>query len=299
MPSRKNRRFRFRSLQKSRPRTSVLDLPIELLFLIGNHLEWLGDLNSLVQTNQKLYHALNDLLYKRLIREKNMKYYVEPVMRSYFHVGLFRPVEKIITLACLSPEDGFSYAIVSACGEGQEDMAKALIDKGANVNVLTNEGEFALRAAVNRGHENIIRILFENGADMTKKWEPYEITVLHLAARCGQIDMIKLLLDLGMDIEVRDGWGRTPLQATLLRCGTHSNEDRCYFCPKRKKAGEPEPHFSIEAMRLLLDRKADIRAGDRIGSRPKDKARKHPDPAVRALFEKYDDSDSAEEKTEK
>lgn len=210
-----------------------------------------------------------------------------PLLWAYAIKGLLLPVEKIITFAALSPDDGFSQALLAAYKGGQELIVKALIDRGANVNMLTWYGNWPLHMAVSCGHENIVRILLENGADMTRRFKSGQYTVLHLATRLGRIDRMELLLDAGIDIEIGDGRGRTALEATFWRCHATSG---CYAC----QGYEPHPGISIEAMKLLLQRKANIRAGQ-IGSRPKDKARKYANRRIRDLFREYDDYDSAED----
>lgn len=265
---------------------SLLDLPNELLFLIAKHLTRLRHLNFFIRTNRRLHTTLNDVLYRRFVEMRDFI----PVLWESAKKGLLLPVDKIITFAALSPDDGFSETLLAACKGGQESMVKALIGRGANVNMLTWYGNWPLHMAVACGHENIVLILLENGADMTRRFKSDQYTVFHLATRLGRIDMMELLLDAGMDIEIGDGRDRTALEATFFLCRATSDEDRCYACGGSK----PHPRISIEAMKLLLQRKANIRAGQ-IGDRPKDKARKDPNRRIRDLFREYDGYDSAEE----
>lgn len=284
---------------------SLLNIPNELLFLIGKQVTHLRDLNSLVRTNQRLYNTLIDILYKRFIQERNISHDVIPVLQTSAFLGCLRPVEKLITLGPFSADDGFSLAILAACDGGREMVVKALIERGANVNIMAGLGNTPLQSSVRNGYENIVGILIENRADMTKKYGPFKYTVLHLAARLGRTKIMALLLDAGMDINVKDNWGRTPLQTTFLSCHTPHPEDLCYLCPleiKEEEGGnnrrtKRDPHFSIQAMGFLLQRNADIRAAGWVGSRPKDLARRHPNRMVQDLFRKYDEYDSAEEET--
>jgi ankyrin repeat protein len=60
-------------------------------------------------------------------------------------------------------------ALWSACAEGNEAIAQILIDRGADVNIRASQysgfpEQTALQAAVWYGHPRIIRLLKENGA---------------------------------------------------------------------------------------------------------------------------------------
>ncbi|KAF8817312.1 hypothetical protein BYT27DRAFT_6865538, partial [Phlegmacium glaucopus] len=59
-------------------------------------------------------------------------------------------------------------ALQAASSEGHEAIVKLLLEKGANVNAQEGE-EFgsALRAASSRGHEAIVKLLLEHGAEMS------------------------------------------------------------------------------------------------------------------------------------
>jgi len=78
----------------------------------------------------------------------------------------------------------------------------------------------------NKSYVNCIdlaKVLLEHGADPNAKDE-WGVTPLHLAAYDGYRDLVKLLLDHGADPNAVDNFGSTPLHAALER-GRHADAD--------------------------------------------------------------------------
>lgn len=98
------------------------------------------------------------------------------------------------------------------------DIGKAagLLDQGADINA---EG-FTLHGIINADEEPaalpFLQMLLTRGIDPDAPDEndPYE-TALHEAARLGQLEMAKLLLNAGADVDARDDSGVTPLDYAL------------------------------------------------------------------------------------
>ena len=93
---------------------------------------------------------------------------------------------------------------------GNRELAKVLIEKGADVNAAsTNAQRVApLHAAAAVCDHEIIRLLLERGADPNAQ-QQNDFTPLHTAAARGDIEMAKLLLAHGANREARtaDGTG--------------------------------------------------------------------------------------------
>lgn len=73
-----------------------------------------------------------------------------------------------------------------------QDVVKALIRAGANVNVQTVQGDTAMMYAVHAGRGDMVKILLENGADPSLKNMNGE-TALMVAQRKGRADIVELL----------------------------------------------------------------------------------------------------------
>ncbi len=91
-----------------------------------------------------------------------------------------------------------------------DDVVK-LIKNGANVNEETKYFETPIRVASNRGRFDVVKYLFDNGADVEHlKW-----TELFHAIAYGSIADVQKQLDLGGSLKARDTWDRTPFLLSI------------------------------------------------------------------------------------
>ena len=132
------------------------------------------------------------------------------------------------------PEEVNSHnALHCACNFGLHTAVCEILDsEDIDVDAATKIGTTALIRASSSGHVDLVKLLMSRGAD-PKKANWYG-TALHCAAEAGQCESIRCLLDSGMDIELRDTFGRTPLHCAsdqrhrlatdlLLRMGADPN----------------------------------------------------------------------------
>ena len=61
------------------------------------------------------------------------------------------------------------------------------------------------------GHEGVVKLLLEQGAELDSKDTRYGQTSLSWAARFGRKAVVTLLLEQGADLESEDSCGETPL----------------------------------------------------------------------------------------
>jgi ankyrin repeat protein len=109
-----------------------------------------------------------------------------------------------------------------AIRKGNNEIARLLINLGADLKIKTFYGENPLHYAAQQGNVEILKALIESGGvevdvktDSTKKRFFPEVvfnkTPLHFAAENGHIEVVKELINLGAKVNACDDRGVTPL----------------------------------------------------------------------------------------
>ncbi|KAL7917246.1 hypothetical protein ACQKWADRAFT_307277 [Trichoderma austrokoningii] len=132
---------------------------------------------------------------------------------SYF--GLYAVVKLLIVdnAANIEAKDtvGRTSLFWAAVG-GHERVIELLIEQGADLEAEDTEyGWRPLSIAAKKGHEAAVKLLIERGADIEAKETFQGQTPLSVAIREKQEAVVKLLIGRGADIEVMDDEGQTPL----------------------------------------------------------------------------------------
>ena len=91
------------------------------------------------------------------------------------------------------------------------DMARLLLDYGADVNSSTDGRRQPLFLAAWNKKPNMIKLLLDRGADPDSFFPEDPPTALHLAANNGDVEAMQALLDGGAEVDPRDFDGATPL----------------------------------------------------------------------------------------
>jgi ankyrin repeat protein len=97
-----------------------------------------------------------------------------------------------------------------ASGYGHVEVARVLIEQGADVAARTNKGRTPLHVASRRGHVDVAGFLVEHGANVIAL-DNEGNTALHEAAMRGHVDTSRFLLQQGTDATVRNNAGWPPL----------------------------------------------------------------------------------------
>ncbi len=155
-------------------------------------------------------------------------------------------------------------ALGSAIANGKLQNAEFLLDHGASVETLNQDGKTPLDMAVEYGQWRIVEMLLKHGADV--HWtHPERGTLLHIAAEQGDLSLTRYLLDAGIAVDVTRGCNETPLWAAitgshlelaamLLDHKANPNIVNCKGFPLLLQAISTE---NIKSVQLLLEKGAD------------------------------------------
>lgn len=128
-------------------------------------------------------------------------------------------------------------AITAAAERGRVDFAESLVKHGAKVS-----GSGALAGAAGNKQSAMVQWLLDRGADINevgvhdfgdRRNQVYEGSALHKAAANGDIEMAKLLVERGANLEVKDPVGRTP----LMRAMEEKQEDAAAYLRSVQRTG--------------------------------------------------------------
>jgi len=103
-------------------------------------------------------------------------------------------------------------ALQAASGRGHETVVRLLLDAGANVNAQGGYYGNALQAASAEGHEAVVRLLLEKGANVNAQGGEYG-NALQAASNEGHETVIRLFLDAEANVNAQGGYYGNALQA--------------------------------------------------------------------------------------
>jgi hypothetical protein len=114
--------------------------------------------------------------------------------------------------------------LISTAGYGDVDECRALLDRGAHIDATHGEsGDTALSVAVYENHPDVARLLVQRGANINCR-NNAGLTPLHVAVRRDYLDVAVMLITHGhADLRVRDNnqqlwhqWHQDPVARTCM-----------------------------------------------------------------------------------
>ena len=185
-----------------------------------------------------------------------------------------------------------------AAQEGKSEVVKLFLTKGVDISLPDNTFRGPLFYAAAGGHTGLVRMLLDRKA-LTKLpglQGQAEGTPLHAAAEGGHIATMELLLARGVPLNAGRLGGETALGAAAAKGQLEAMK---FLMARGMKADSVEPGYvrfplleavsngQLEAVRLLLENKANPNAKDDAGKTPLAIAIENKDEATAALLRRY------------
>ena len=120
------------------------------------------------------------------------------------------PMVNILLTLGANPDCGLAgepegTGLTQACHKGYADVAKALLDHGASIN-LKEYSRTPLHEAINNGHDVIARDLMGRGADMTlfdrSGYPPMQVAIIK-----GNKPLVMSMIETGADVHIENNAG--------------------------------------------------------------------------------------------
>ncbi|EPS42694.1 hypothetical protein H072_3329 [Dactylellina haptotyla CBS 200.50] len=279
-------------LQESDPKLQyVPGLYFYAAYFWGVHAKFSTDgacfvVEFLANDNIALYAS--QVFQRGLIHPDSAEPNVPPGSAGLFLAAYFGLEKSIKALICkakdLNVKDSKKQTpLFWAAQKGRTEAAKLLIEKGAKVNIKDCYERDPLSYAVENGSESTVTLLLDLGANIKSSQGRKEWTTLIYAARSGNTRLVKLLIQRGADISVKDRQGQDALwhagdrgkdtvMELLLDAGARIDA-------REKNRGTVLSHLAKlgkrESVKLLIDRGAEIDCKDILQRTPLSYAAKH------------------------
>jgi len=103
---------------------------------------------------------------------------------------------------------------MAASFSGSSELAKILLEKGADRTSVDRVGKTAMVYAAGLGHTGVVELLLADGESSRAAYHN-DLTALMWAAAYGHTGTVKLLLERGADASARDNRGKTALAMAI------------------------------------------------------------------------------------
>ena len=122
------------------------------------------------------------------------------------------------------------FSLHGACARGDYEGVLRILEAKADVNAAdpAKGGRTPMQITCGAGHLDMAKLLLAAGADVDKADE-YGVTSLYCACNCGHLNVVKMLLEHGADKDNANRLGAAPLHQACV-CG-HLNVVKVLLAP--------------------------------------------------------------------
>ncbi len=96
------------------------------------------------------------------------------------------------------------------------NLVGRILSLGVQVDLCDHYGNTILHYAARYGNPEVCRMLIESGAKVNSQDGYFRYTPLHVAAREGHLEVCKMLVGAGADVNIQDRYGWTPLKWGMI-----------------------------------------------------------------------------------
>lgn len=100
---------------------------------------------------------------------------------------------------------------------GNTEIVNVLVKRGASVDAIGCNGLTPLHLAAQNNHKDVVEVLLNNKANVDAIESSFGWTPLHLAASDGYKEIVKVLIEKGANVNKEDKAGWTPLHFAVMR----------------------------------------------------------------------------------
>ena len=222
------------------------DLDFNLLDLIESKREEIFNLKPSLKLTDKMFESyFNNKDYKGILSMVNNGYigYTGDNITLYYTEGqLIKFKEDCSKLRIdYTLLVKYCFDIRWASANGHLEIVKLLIDNGADV---TADDNYAIRRASDNGHLEVVKLLIANGADVTAD----NNQAIRDASNNGHLEVVKLLIDNGADVNANNNeairWasdnGHLEIVKLLIDAGADVTADNNYAISRASDSGHTE-----------------------------------------------------------
>ena len=139
-------------------------------------------------------------------------------------------------------------ALTMAAALPRTDIAVLLIAQGADVNARSHEGATPLMAAIMTGQKDTAKLLLRNGAEINASApigspDPQPMPMLFLAIAVGDIEITKLLIEQGVDLNATWSDGRQRLSPLAFARKTNQQDIAQLLMATKEAPGPLQAHI--------------------------------------------------------